>query len=125
MEIIIGNSKYRNSDIDYGKIAYCGRPTSIYSAMRNYPELIDYSRLSNPFTQGTRLNMCRSFEHMFDRSVREQGSSIRESFTSLWNLYLQCRKEDVNLTLLCFCHPLKCHTETLREYLNKCYSMIE
>jgi len=81
--------------------------------------------LDNPYRipQYTREESVRLFRVLFEKDVVRKGTKIRSEFAQLYRIYKQCNLERKDLALLCWCAPLLCHTEILREWLLKCEQM--
>lgn len=79
---------------------YCGRP----------------SVLGNPFSihgSITRDYVCDLYEKWLSKKIEEKDSDIIDELTRLYKLY----EKEKELTLLCFCAPLRCHCETIKKVL--------
>ena len=73
------------------------------------------SPLGNPYpiTQTeSRDFVCDKYEEYLDTQITAKNPSIIKELNRLYNLY-----QDGPITLLCFCHPKRCHGETIRNVL--------
>ena len=81
---------------------YCGRPTP----------------LGNPFNvsnESQRDWSCDQYKIWFDKRVAEKNQPVMNMLDSLVRQY----KQTGHLILICWCAPLRCHTETIRDYILK------
>ena len=81
---------------------YCGRSTP----------------LGNPFTMvstsiAERNRVCDAYDKWLWDSIRRQDENIVKELDRLNKIH----KDTGELTLLCWCAPLRCHCETIRSYL--------
>lgn len=73
------------------------------------------SILGNPFT-GDRMDVCDKYIKYFNTEVKHNEAFIRE----LRRLY-KLHKIHGQLRLFCWCVPLRCHSTTIREFLEREY----
>lgn len=79
---------------------YCGRPTAV----------------GNPFSIkecGGRDAACDAYQEYFDKKVAAKDDVA--FMDELRAIYRLARKGDVNL--VCFCAPKRCHTETIKAFV--------
>lgn len=79
---------------------YCARP----------------SVLGNPFHihgDMTRKYVCDMYDSWLYKKIDEQDHDVLNELTRLDDIYIKTGE----LTLLCFCAPLRCHCETIKKVL--------
>ena len=77
---------------------YCGRP----------------SPLGNPFhMHGNREYVCDMYDKYLYKKIEEGDEAILNELTRLDILH----RNKGELTLLCFCAPLRCHCESIKKVL--------
>lgn len=76
------------------------------------------SPLGNPFVmrnEDQRDKVCNSYEGWFDKRLNDNK---RDGFKGeLARLHSISKTQDI--TLLCWCHPKRCHAETIKRYLDE------
>lgn len=95
---------------------YCGRPTSFSYALSKVPGIYDYSILGNPhpmYSESQRDRSCDLFRDVTMHSLLANPDTAK----ILYNMK-QHNKGGNNIALWCFCAPRKCHTETIKAYLD-------
>ena len=96
MTIYIGS---KHHGIHSGIVVYCGRP----------------SILQNPYVigkHGNRNEVCDLYQKDFARLVKIEGP-FRNEVIRLYKL-----AKTIDITLLCFCTPNRCHCDTIKNFLN-------
>ncbi len=74
------------------------------------------SPLGNPFIigkDGNRTEVCRKYKEYFYEQVGIDDSPVRLELDRLIHLV----KSGENIKLGCFCAPLECHGDTIKDYL--------
>ena len=85
----------------------------------SYPYQVDCSRksvLGNPFhmtDETMRDDVCDKYENWFNINYRKEPyiSRLREMY--------KIHKQYGNLELFCWCSPKRCHTETIKRFLDQ------
>lgn len=98
MNIIIINRYKKELPKEYSRI-YCGRP----------------SLFGNPFPitkEQTRDKVCDQYEDYFEKEKQNPESKLIKTLQDVYKKY-----KDQNIALECFCSPKRCHTETIKRYL--------
>lgn len=75
--------------------------------------------LGNPFilnSEADRNNVCDSYDKFFYDVLLGNQDAIKE----LGRL-LEVVKSSGHLTLVCYCHPKRCHADTIKRYLETKY----
>ena len=72
------------------------------------------SPLGNPFKGGDRNSQCNCYAEYFI-SAAVIDTPIKRELKRLWQLH----KEHGQLRLFCWCVPLRCHSMTIKEFLDK------
>ena len=93
-------NKYRRNSRLEGIDVYCGRP----------------SILGNPFNMQimSRDQSCDKYQEYFDAKIKAKDPAF---MSGLRNIYKLAKKGDVNL--VCFCAPKRCHTESIKAFLDQ------
>ena len=81
---------------------WCARPSPLgnpYRMMENTPKYRD--------------TVCRLYEIWLNEKISEQDKEVVKEFEKLDKIY----QDTGELTLLCWCAPLRCHCETIRRHL--------
>ena len=102
MKIKIGNKKRETSG------EYIGRP----------------SPLGNPFfmeSEADRNRVCEKYETWLNEKISSRDQTIMNELDQLLSLSL--REEGV--ILLCWCHPKRCHAESIKNALVRLYESKE
>lgn len=89
-----------------GKEIYCGRPKNYKSVGYNY---------GNPFpmsSEDERDKVCEEYQEYFDNNIITDAK-----LNMLMETLLETAKY-TDITLVCFCHPKRCHTETIKTWLD-------
>ena len=76
------------------------------------------SALGNPYTllnEEDRDMVCDKYEKYFKRRVRELKYTQFGSELA----YLRTISKTQDVTLVCWCAPLRCHADTIKRYLDK------
>jgi hypothetical protein len=75
------------------------------------------SILGNPFymvNESMRDKVCDKYEDYFNSNLVDPKQAIfRDELNRLVDL-----SRTMDITLLCWCHPKRCHTETIKRYLD-------
>ena len=76
--------------------------------------------LGNPFpmyTESERDNACDKYKEWFDEQVNRcaYDSPIKVVLTKI----KEAHKIDINIYLVCFCAPKRCHGDIIKEYIEK------
>ena len=74
------------------------------------------SPLGNPFAihgSMTREYACDLYDKWLRKKISEEDKAIIAELTRLCEVH----KQEGELTLLCFCAPLRCHCDTIKEVL--------
>lgn len=74
------------------------------------------SPLGNPFfmkNESMREEVCNNFHSYFVEKVNNNDPIITKELERLIELWINKR----TLNLRCFCSPLRCHTNSIKEYL--------
>ena len=77
--------------------------------------------VGNPFfmhDESERDKVCDQYEAYFQEQVKVQGSDFRKYVTFI---YQKALKQDV--ALACWCAPKRCHTETIKRFIEKCLAV--
>ena len=90
--------------------AYLNWATSIAQTDPRYDRMIDYQGLTRKILHGLEISSPIPFVHL-DVSPRTIQRELKI-------LEARLRKGE-SLRLVCWCHPLPCHTEIVRDYLLK------
>lgn len=77
---------------------YCGRPTA----------------LGNPFNEGTRDENCDAYEEWFLEQVKSKENA--QFMAQLREIYVNAKHGDI--ALICYCAPKRCHTETIKRFID-------
>lgn len=75
------------------------------------------SPLGNPYPlrgENSRNAVCDLYDDWFKLKVEEDDPSVMGELRRLWRLH----KETGTVNLQCFCHPKRCHAETIARFLN-------
>ena len=93
-------NKYKRNQSLGGIDVYCGRP----------------SILGNPFNMQSmsRDASCDAYAEYFDAKINAKDPAFMQE---LRKLYVMAKKDDINL--VCFCAPKRCHTETIKAFLDQ------
>jgi len=84
-----------------GEGEYCARPSS---------------PLANPFVlNGDRTAACDSYEVWFHAQILNENPEVHKELNRLKEIHDRTGE----LSLLCFCAPLRCHCDTIKEYLDE------
>jgi hypothetical protein len=78
------------------------------------------SPLGNPFqmfNEGMRDEVCNKYEQWFKDNLNTRG--VKAELSRLLALYAHYGKLD----LYCWCHPKKCHGETIKAWLEQEYAV--
>lgn len=76
------------------------------------------SPLGNPFIagrDGSREDVVENYTDWFGDKVAEQDPVVMNELRRLWKLW----KTKGELRLQCWCAPLKCHAEVIKEFLEE------
>lgn len=102
--IYIGNlHKGHEATLRHGVVVRCDRGHSV---------------LCNPFrvtSEDKRNESCDRFQAYFDRKVREKKDA--DFMNELRRIYQLALRQDV--TLACWCYPKRCHTRTIKAFLEQ------
>ncbi len=90
-------NKYKPITGHSATTVYCGRPTV----------------LSNKFSTGTRDENCDKFQEWFDEQVEVRNPAVMAELRRLWLI-----AKNGDLHLQCFCAPKRCHTESIKAFLD-------
>ena len=71
------------------------------------------SILGNPYKDERELS-CDKYHEYFLAQVEKSESFIQE-LRRLWHIHTQYKQ----LRLFCWCMPLRCHSETIKEFLDQ------
>lgn len=106
IEVRVTNKKYENIDPSQGLVK-CYRPHF----------------LGNPFVigvEGTREEVIEKYKHYF---IERVNNDIRfKRYIDNIVPYSKAMKETV-INLQCFCHPLPCHADFIKKYLEDNYDL--
>jgi hypothetical protein len=81
--------------------------------VRPYDVRVDrISVLGNPF-KGDRDEDCNQYAEYFEVQIKKNSAFLNE-LRRLWKLH----KQYGQLRLFCWCVPLRCHSETIQQFLN-------
>ena len=72
------------------------------------------SVLGNPFKTGTRDQECDQYAEYFPKQI-DINPAFKAELQRLWKLH----KEHGKLRLFCWCVPLRCHSITIKAFLDK------
>ncbi len=102
--IYIGNlHKGQEATLRHGVVVRCDR---------------GHSALCNPFritSEDKRNESCDRFQAYFDRKVRDKTDA--DFMNELRRIYQLALRQDV--TLACWCYPKRCHTRTIKAFLEQ------
>jgi hypothetical protein len=74
------------------------------------------SVLGNPFNMTSVANrdqVCNRYYDWFYQQIKEDNIPFDEELNRLMSLYIKYKK----LRLFCWCAPLRCHSETIKEWI--------
>lgn len=98
-----------------GRVGYCPKGYIPYRCDRN-----TNSPLKNPFggknnPNNGREEACNQFSAYFSKEMINRTSALRIAVRRL----LRRLQKGESICLQCHCLPLRCHTETIKQYLDK------
>ena len=71
------------------------------------------SYLGNPFKKGSRDEICDQYESYLVKQMSLSQNDFNYEMDRLMTLYKRLGK----LTLFCWCVPLRCHSESIKNYI--------
>jgi len=101
---------------------YVGRSTSYGYASTKISNLLDFSVLGNPFQMdedGSRTEVCEKYDVWLNKKVREKGSVMRAEFSRLWKLWRKADEDDIDVILVCWCAPKRCHASSIEALIHE------